>query len=104
MTFNKTLPQDVLTAAVGGNLTAMIHFAGAIFVYPFIVPVSANEESNVTFDVAVTGSCFMADPDCDGGFLFFRPETAYFEVGFRFNHQQAGEVTVSGLRVQIEDT
>ena len=101
MTFNQPLPQDIL-AAVGGDMTAMVHFGSYTYVFPTIVIVNANQEEDVSFDVTVAGSCFAADPGCNGQ-LYFRPETAYFEIGFLFNHRSAGEATVTGLRVQVED-
>ena len=101
VTFLQPIPQGII-AAVGGNLVAMVHFGASIYVYPVTARISANEEADVSFDVAVAGSCFAADPGCDSGF-YFRPETAFFEIGFIFNHRSAGEVTLTGLRVQVED-
>ena len=103
VTFSQTLPQDVLAAVVTGSMTAVVHTRNSIYVYPVYLPVSANQEADVSFDVAVSGSCFGYDPGCNAR-LSFRPETAFFEFGFRLNYQNAGEATVTGLRVQMEDT
>ena len=101
VTFNQPLPQNIL-AAVGDDMTAMVHFSSGARVYPVEVPVNANQEADVSFDVTVAGSCFAADPGCNN-VNHFRPETAYFEIGFLFNYRSAGEVTVTGLHVQVED-